>query len=124
MSRDFTYIDDLVRGMRLLMDVIPGNFRIPELKRVLNDSKSTVAPFRVVNIGNNQPTKLSDFILAIEDSVGIKSVENFMPIQAGDVPETWADTTLLEKLTGYKPNMDLSDGVRNFVSWYRVYYDV
>lgn len=124
MSRDFTYIDDLVNGMRLLIDVIPENFGSPASERALIDSKSIVAPFRVVNIGNSQPTKLMDFILAIEEAVGINSVKNLTPIQAGDVQTTWADTTLLEELTGYKPNTDLSDGVRNFVSWYRGYYDV
>jgi UDP-glucuronate 4-epimerase len=65
-----------------------------------------------------------DFIFAIEKSVGIEAVKNFMSTQAGDVPVTWADTSLLEKLTGYKPNTDLLTGVRNFVSWYRYYYKV
>ena len=124
MSRDFTYIDDLVHGMRLLMDTIPGGTNLLEENVVKLDSKSEVAPFRVVNIGNSQPLKLLDFIVAIENSSGITAVKNLMPMQAGDVPATWADTTLLEVLTGYKPNMDLSLGVQNFVSWYREYYNV
>ena len=124
MRRDFTYIDDLVNSVLLLIDVIPENFESPASGHASTDSKSSVAPFRVVNIGNSQPSKLMDFILAIEEALGINAVKNLMPIQAGDVPSTWADTTLLEELTGYKPNTDLSHGVRNFVSWYRGYNDV
>ena len=124
MSRDFTYIDDLVKGMRLLIDATP---RVSDLlleNKKLEDSKSHVAPFRVVNIGNSKPAKLIDFITAIEKSVGIKAVKNFMPMQAGDVPATWADTSLLKGLTGYRPSKDLSAGVQNFVDWFREYYDV
>ena len=124
MSRDFTYIDDLVHGMRLLMDAIPGDINFSEKNAGKMDSKSEVAPFRVVNIGNSQPSKLLDFILAIENSIGIEAVKNLMPMQAGDVPATWADTTLLYELTGYKPKMALSKGVQNFVTWYREYYSV
>lgn len=124
MSRDFTYIDDLVHGMRLLMDATPKNTDLSGEKPVQIDSKSEVAPFRVVNIGNSQPSKLLDFIVAIENSIGIEAVKNLMPMQAGDVPATWADTALLHKLTGYKPNMELSTGVQNFVTWYKDYYNV
>lgn len=124
MSRDFTYIDDLVHGIRLLIDAVPEDRNCPAENADIMDSKSRVAPFRVVNIGNSKPSKLLDFIGAIENSVGIKAVKNLMPMQAGDVPSTWADTTLLEDLTGYKPNMDIAFGVQNFVSWYRKYYDV
>ena len=124
MSRDFTYIDDLVRGMRLLIDAIPRDTDLLVENPRAVDSKSQVAPFRVVNIGNSKPTKLLDFIIAIEDSIGIEAVKNLMPMQAGDVPETWADISLLEALTGYKPNTDLSTGVQNFVAWYYEYYCV
>lgn len=124
MSRDFTYIDDLVHGMRLLIDAIPEDQDLTVEHAVTKDSKSRVAPFRVVNIGNSQPSQLLDFIIAIEKSVGTEAVKNFMPMQPGDVPATWADTTLLAKLTGYKPNMDLSAGVQNFVNWYREYYNI
>ena len=86
------------------------------------DSKSPVAPFRVVNIGNSQPSQLLDFITAIEKIIGIEAVKNFMPMQAGDVPATWENISLLEKLTGYKPNTDLITGVQEFVTWYRTYY--
>ena len=124
MSRDFTYIDDLAHGIRSLIDAVPGDRDSPEKNVGKLDSKSDVAPFRVVNIGNSQPSQLLDFIIAIEKAVGVKAVKNFMPMQAGDVPATWADTSLLEELTGYKPNTDLMTGVQNFVSWYRHYYDV
>ena len=124
MSRDFTYIDDLVTGMRLLIDAIPdASNSLVDNSGVL-DSKSYVAPFRVVNIGNSKPTQLLDFVGAFEKSIGIKAVKNLMPMQAGDVPATWADTSLLEELTGYKPNTDLLTGVQKFVAWYREYYNV
>ncbi|WP_022696292.1 NAD-dependent epimerase/dehydratase family protein [Ponticaulis koreensis] len=118
MARDFTYVEDLVRGIRLLMDAIPS-----EDARVEGDSLSPVAPFRVVNIGNSNPVKLLDFIEAIETSIGKKAVRNYMPMQPGDVQATWADATLLQRLTGYKPETDLKDGVDVFVRWYRDYYN-
>ena len=124
MSRDFTYIDDLVHGMRLLIDSVPEDGDSLNENAGKLDSKSHVAPFRVVNIGNSQPSQLLDFIIAIEKSVGIEAIKNFMPMQAGDVPATWADTSLLAKLTGYKPNTDLVTGVKNFVTWYRAFYNV
>ena len=124
MSRDFTYIDDLVKGVRLLMDVTPVDIEFSEENAGKLDSKSGVAPFRVVNIGNSQPSQLLDFIIAIEKSTGVKAVKNLLPMQAGDVPSTWADTSLLEQLTGYKPNTDLVTGVQNFVTWYRTFYNV
>ena len=124
MSRDFTYIDDLVHGMRLLMDVIPGDTDRSQKNALNVDSKSEVAPFRVVNIGNSQPSSLLDFITAIEESVEIEAIKNLLPMQAGDVPATWADTTLLDKLTGDKRYTDLATGVKNFVAWYRTFYNV
>lgn len=118
MARDFTYVEDLVRGIRLLMDAIPS-----EDARVEGDSLSPVAPFRVVNIGNSNPVKLLDFIEAIETSIDKEAVRNYMPMQPGDVQATWADATLLQRLTGYKPETDLKDGVDVFVKWYRDYYN-
>lgn len=124
MSRDFTYIDDLVNGIFLLIDAVPARNALANTIKEKADSKSHVAPFRVVNIGNSKPAQLLDFISAVEQSIGKKAVKNLIPMQAGDVPATWADTSLLEELTGYKPNMDLLTGVQNFVAWYREYYDV
>ena len=110
--------------MRLLIDAIPVTTVVPDTTAKTTDSKSHVAPFRVVNIGNSKPAQLLDFISAIEKSIGIRAVQNLLPMQAGDVPATWSDTTLLEELTGYKPKTDLQTGVEKFVSWYREYYNV
>lgn len=123
MSRDFTYIDDLVNGIRSLMDAIPETLVVNRKQKML-DSKSPVAPFRVVNIGNSKPINLLDFITTIEQLTSKKAVKNLMPMQLGDVPATWADTSLLKELTGYEASTDLTTGVRNFVCWYRDYYQL
>jgi UDP-glucuronate 4-epimerase len=124
MWRDFTYIDDLVHGIALLIDTVPaqvdaGNRRAAPIQ---GDSLSPVAPWRVVNIGNSDKVRLLDFIDAIEDSLGKKAVRNYMPMQPGDVPATWADASLLQRLTGYKPQTDFKVGVSEFVKWYQVYH--
>jgi UDP-glucuronate 4-epimerase len=119
MYRDFTYVDDLVRGIRLLMDVVPQrpeDGAVPE-----GDSLSPVAPWRVVNIGNSDKVKLTDFIDAIEDCLGMKTTRNLLPMQAGDVPQTWADASLLQRLTGYHPQTDVRTGIARFIEWYRDY---
>ena len=121
MWRDFTYVDDLVRGIRLLMDAIPVRPASPEAIPQ-GDSLSPAAPYRVVNIGNSEKIRLLDFIEAIEAEVGRKAIRNYMPMQAGDVPATWADSTLLHDLTGYRPQTNFRDGVAAFVRWYRDYY--
>jgi UDP-glucuronate 4-epimerase len=120
MQRDFTYIDDLVEGIRLLIDTVPeapADGVVPE-----GDSLSPVAPFRVVNIGNANPVALMDYIAAIEAATGIPAQKNMMDMQPGDVPATWADTALLERLTGYQPKTRVEDGVAAFVAWYRDMY--
>lgn len=124
MERDFTYIDDLVEGIRLLIDANPAITTKLTKSVISNDSKSPVAPFRIVNIGNSKSEKLSDFILAVEKATKLKANRNLMPIQPGDVAATWADTRLLYGLTGYKPATDIETGVSNFVSWYRNYYKI
>lgn len=122
MYRDFTYVDDLVRGIRLLIDAAPQR---PENGIVsTGDSLSPVAPYRVVNIGNSDKVKLLDFIEAIEEVLGKKAIRNYMPMQMGDVPATWADASLLQTLTGYRPQTDFRDGIAHFVEWYREYYNV
>lgn len=118
MWRDFTYIDDLVRGIRLLMDVVPGRGA-----QVADDSLSPVAPWRVVNIGNSTKVRLEEFIDAIEAATGKPAIRNYMDMQQGDVPATWADATLLHNLTGYAPQTDMREGVARFVAWYRSHYD-
>lgn len=120
MWRDFTYVDDLVRGIRLLIDAVPGG---PETA-VEGDSLSPAAPFRVVNIGNSDKVRLMDFVTAIETACGRKAQLNMMPMQTGDVPATWADATLLHRLTGYRPETGVAEGVARFVDWYRGYHGV
>jgi len=120
MYRDFTYVTDLVRGIRLLIDtppVRPDNREVPE-----GDSLSPVAPYRIVNIGNSDKVRLLDFVEAIEEELGQKAIRNYMPMQMGDVPATWANAELLQTLTGYKPQTDIKDGIREFVAWFRDYY--
>ena len=120
MYRDFTYVDDLVRAIRLLIDATPER-PASRADIVAGDSLSPVAPFRIVNIGNNDKVRLLDFIDAIETSLGRKAIRNYMPMQTGDVPATWADASLLERLTGYRPATDFRDGIANFVTWFREY---
>ncbi len=122
MHRDFTYVTDLVRAIRLLIDTpppLPGT-----AEPIPNDSLSPVAPWRVVNIGNSDKVKLLDFVDAIEAATGRKATRNYMDMQPGDVPATWADASLLRSLTGYAPQTDVKDGIASFVSWYREYYGV
>jgi UDP-glucuronate 4-epimerase len=120
MSRDFTYVTDLVRGIHLLLNAVPE--RLDDVP--IGDSLSPVAPHRIVNIGNGEPVQLMAFIDAIEDALGQPATKNFMDMQPGDVPATWADGALLQKLTGYTPKTDVVTGVKAFVDWYRDYYDV
>jgi len=120
MRRDFTYISDLVEAVSLLIDAVPPP---PSAgSQVERDSLSPVAPWRVVNIGNTKAVQLTEFIAAIELATGLTAVRNLLPMQAGDVPATWADARLLTSLTGYTPGTDVKDGVQAFVDWYRDYY--
>lgn len=122
MWRDFTYVDDLVRGIAGLIDAVPQRPEKPEYIAP-GDSLSPAAPFRVVNIGNSDKVRLLDFIEAIEAEIGTKAIRNYMPMQQGDVPATWADASLLQSLTGYRPQTPFREGVARFVRWYREYYD-
>ncbi|GAA4226861.1 UDP-glucuronate 4-epimerase [Sagittula marina] len=127
MFRDFTYVEDLVRAIRLLMfeAVPPSRYDRPDDGAVPEgDSLSPVAPYRVVNIGNSRSERLTDFIEAIEAALGMKTTRNLMDMQPGDVPATWADASLLEQLTGYRPQTNIGEGVQQFVDWYRNYYAV
>ncbi len=121
MYRDFTFVGDLVRGIRLLMDVPPIRPKTPDDIED-GDSLSPVAPYRVVNIGNSDKVRLLDFIDALEAELGVKALRNFMDIQKGDVPATWANAELLKRLTGYAPKTDVRDGIAEFVRWFRDYY--
>lgn len=121
MYRDFTYVEDLVRGIRLLIDAIPER---PASRDDITegDSLSPVAPYRIVNIGNSDKVKLLDFVDALEAELGRPAIRNYMEMQKGDVPATWADATLLQRLTGYRPQTDVRDGIAKFVAWFRDYY--
>ncbi|MEO0522141.1 MAG: NAD-dependent epimerase/dehydratase family protein [Pseudomonadota bacterium] len=118
MMRDFTYIDDLIRALMDLVDAVPGN------TPVNGDSLSPLGPFRIVNIGNGAPVKLLDFIGAIEAACGREAEMIMRPMQPGDVPATWADTTLLDALVGPRHATPLPIGIQAFVDWYRDYYKV
>jgi len=121
MQRDFTYVADLVRAISLLIPVVPPD---PDSRDIVNerDSLSPVAPFRIVNIGSSQPVRLLDFIDVIEEQLGKKAIRNYMPMQLGDVPTTWANADLLRELTGYRPDTEIRSGVADFVEWFRNYY--
>jgi len=120
MSRDFTYIDDLTEAMLRLLNHAPplAQARAPPLTE---DSLSPVAPWRVVNIGAAMPIALMDFVAAIEAATGLRASCNFMAMQQGDVPVTFADTSLLLRLTGFAPNTPVKEGVKRFIAWYRDY---
>ena len=119
MYRDFTYIDDIVDGIKALINKAPNSKQLNKFK---NDSLSSVAPFRVLNIGNTRKVYLLDFIDALEKELGKKAIRNYMPMQKGDVKMTLSDTTLLKKLTGYNPKTNFRLGIKNFLKWYLSYY--
>jgi len=123
MWRDFTYVEDLVQAIRLLIDTPPER---PATAADIapGDTLSPVAPYRLVNIGNSEKVRLTDFVDAIEAATGRSAVRNYMEMQQGDVPATWADAELLHTLTGYRPKTDIRDGVAQFVAWYRDYHGV
>ena len=123
MYRDFTYVTDLVHGIRLLIDAVP-ELASERGEPVPGDTLSPVAPFRIVNIGNSQKVRLLDFVEALEDCLDRKAIRNMMPMQPGDVPATWADAELLKHLTGYAPQTGFREGIADFVTWFRDYYDI
>ncbi|MEA1988685.1 MAG: NAD-dependent epimerase [Pseudomonadota bacterium] len=115
MQRDFTYIDDIVEGVMRVMD------KIPESQS--SESTNAQAPYKIYNIGNNQPVTLRRFITAIETACGKKAKENLLPMQSGDVPITYAEVDDLISDTGFKPATSIEDGIGQFVEWYRKYYE-
>tara|TARA_B100001142_G_scaffold308376_1_gene339861 strand:+ start:611 stop:1621 length:1011 start_codon:yes stop_codon:yes gene_type:complete len=119
--RDFTYIDDIVEGViRVLDNTAKSNL---EWNSDSPDPGSSKAPWRVYNIGSSSPVELEDYITAIEDALGIKADKELLPLQPGDVPDTYADVTDLFNDVGYKPSMEVSEGVKNFVNWYTNYHN-
>jgi UDP-glucuronate 4-epimerase len=120
MSRDFTYIDDLVEAIVRLVSVVPSRENASETDDL--DSRSPAAPFRVVNIGRGRPVPLLEFIAAIEAKLGKTAKRELLPMQPGDVTDTFASADLLQRLTGYRPATPVEEGVGAFVDWYRGYF--
>lgn len=121
-SRDFTYIDDIVEGVIRASDDIATPD--PEWRSGAPDPASSNAPYRLFNIGNNAPVKLSDYIEAIEEALGKPAIKELLPLQPGDVPDTYADSSALAQAVGYRPSTPVKEGVANFVAWYRDFYGV
>ncbi|HEM8127141.1 NAD-dependent epimerase [Providencia rettgeri] len=118
LSRDFTFVDDIVEGVIRISDIIP---QANPNNHSASPAESS-APYRIYNIGNGQPVKLIEFISALEKALGKEAIKNFLPMQAGDVYTTWADTEDLFNVTGYRPQVSIEQGVQAFVDWYRSYY--
>ena len=122
MQRDFTYVDDIVKGVSAVIEKIPeGN---KEWKGESPDPSSSVAPYKIFNIGNNQPVKLEDFINIVEKELNRKAIKNYLGIQPGDVDATWANIDSLFSEVGFKPEITVQTGIRNFISWYKEFYKV
>ena len=122
MKRDFTYVDDIVEGVIRVLD---KNAAVnAEYDAISADPATSNAPYRVFNIGNHDPVELMSFVGAIEDALGMTAEKNFLPLQDGDVPATYADTAALNAWTGFAPATSVRDGVGRFVAWYRDYYKV
>ena len=121
-SRDFTYIDDIVEGVVRVLDRIPEPN--PDWSGDHPDSATSTAPYRLYNIGNNQPVELMHYIEVLENCLGIEAQKNMLPMQPGDVRATYADIDDLVRDTGYQPTVTVEQGLANFVAWYRDYYQV
>ncbi len=121
MKRDFTYIDDIVEGIARVMNYIPEKQEITESN---DDAIKTKAPYRLYNIGNNQPVTLLEFIETIENCLGITAKKEFLPMQPGDVPMTYADVDDLFNDVGFKPSTSLAVGIDKFIHWYKDFYQV
>lgn len=120
MWRDFTYIDDIVEGIVRITDVIPaGN---PDWDETAPDPATSSAPYRVYNIGNSTPTKLMDYISCIENAIGNEAEKEFLPMQQGDVYQTYADSSALAEATGFRPGTQLQKGIDKTVAWFKDYY--
>jgi UDP-glucuronate 4-epimerase len=120
MMRDFTYIDDIVEGVIRVLDKPATADAAFDANQP--DPGTSNAPYRVFNIGNNQPVKLMDYIQALENALGKTAIKNFLPMQPGDVPVTYADTSELDAWVGFKPDTSVDEGVARFAAWYRNYF--
>ncbi|MDN5689863.1 MAG: NAD-dependent epimerase [Acinetobacter sp.] len=121
-TRDFTFISDIVEGVIRSSDQIAQPD--PNWDSKNPDPSTSYAPFRIFNIGNNNPVKLIEYIHAIEKALGKEAILELLPLQPGDVPDTFADSSALEQMVGYKPSVSVDDGVKQFVDWYRDFYRV
>ena len=121
-TRDFTYVEDIAEGVIRTSDAIAEPN--PDWDSDNPDPASSNAPFRVYNIGNNSPVKLTEYIEAAEEALGRKAIRELLPLQPGDVPDTFADVSELVNAVGYKPATPVKEGVRNFIDWYRDYFGV
>ncbi|MFM6990842.1 MAG: NAD-dependent epimerase [Rhodoferax sp.] len=122
MQRDFTFVDDIVEGVVRVLDRVPAPN--PAYDTRLADPATSNAPYRVFNIGNNNPVQLLDFIACIEGALGKKAEKRFLPLQDGDVPATYANTDALNEWVGFVPATPVQEGIDKFVAWYRDYYRV
>jgi UDP-glucuronate 4-epimerase len=121
-TRDFTYIDDIVEGVIRTLDRVPG--ADPDYDPLAPTPASSLAPYRVYNIGNHQPVELLRYIEVLEECLGRKAEKRLLPLQPGDVPDTYADVEALSRDTGYSPSTPIETGVRRFAEWYRAFYQV
>lgn len=121
-TRDFTFVDDIVEGVTRASDAIARSD--PQWDSAKPDPATSSAPYRIFNIGNNNPVRLSEYVEALENSLGKKAIRQYLPLQPGDVPDTFADVSTLEAAVGYKPRTTITDGVRQFVDWYRSFFGV
>jgi UDP-glucuronate 4-epimerase len=121
-TRDFTYIDDIVEGVIRTLDHVPGPD--PLYDPLAPNPATSDAPYRVYNIGNNAPVQLLDYIQVLEDALGKKAQRRLLPLQPGDVPDTFADVSALQRDVGYAPSTPIQTGIARFVAWYRNYYKV
>lgn len=121
MQRDFTYISDIVTGIRQAMDHIPAPSHDSSSSFKFSNSE---APYKIYNLGNNQPVSLLHFIEVIEDCLGRKAEKQFLPMEAGDVPITYADILDSEQALGFKPTVPIEVGISKFVEWYKTYYQI
>lgn len=120
LRRDFTYIDDIVEGITRILNIIPGPD--PNYDGAAPDPSSSSAPWKIYNIGNNHTIELEDFISQLEDALGKKAIKEYLPMQPGDVESTWADVMELERVTGFRPDTPLREGLESYVKWHKEYY--
>ena len=120
MERDFTYVNDIVEGIKRLIPKPPAPN--PDWTGEDPDPATSFAPYRIFNIGNSNPVHLMDFIHEIENQLGIEAEKNMMPMQPGDVPKTWADVDDLFEYIDFKPKVGVKEGIKNFIDWYKNYY--